>query len=1368
MFLKNQRSFIVRFVLTLILLAGALGATEVGAEPVVYRVSPSGAADPACGSSWSNPCDLQYALTTLAAAGEEIWVAAATYKPTAGTDRTISFVLRNGVAVYGGFAGTETLRTQRDFETNLTVLSGDVGVESEDNDNSYHVVVGSNTDNSAILDGFTVTAGNANASPNDKGGGMYNYKGSPTITNVIFSRNSAAFGGGICNSGNEMLPPEFPNGSHPVLTNVSFIANSATIEGGGMRNENYSHPVLTNATFTGNTSVRDGGGMHNNHYASPTLTNVTFSGNDGGYAGGGIVNWDHGNPTLTNVTFYANSAIDMGGGMASSYASSPTLNNVTMNANHATQGGAIYNEVSHTIINNSILYGNPGGEIYDDASLPSVDVTYSIVQGGYPGTGNLDVNPLLGRLQDNGGFTPTMAPVMTSPAIDAGDSASCPATDQRGVTRPQGSGCDMGAVEVRYYTISGNTGVAGAVLSYTDTIFGTACVTQPDGTQICTDPLPVPASNFHFVTADDDGNYQFTRIEGWIGTVVPSKPGHTFSPVQISYFYLTNDQVDQDYSASAVNSDLPPDPSGTTRLIPADELPDFGPVNFEEIAISGNGRYVAFVSNSPDLVAGDMNGKQDVFVRDRLTNTTRRISLNSLGEEANDHSFYPSISADGRYVAFESWASNLYPECIGRNVFVHDLQTGLTICASLNSSGVGGDNISDRPAISADGRYIVFKSFATNLVSGDTNSLGDVFVFDIFTRTILRASVSSTGVQGNSYSDNAAISGDGRYVAFWSHATTLVADDTNGARDIFVRDTLTNTTTRVSVDSSGTQGNGTSFYPSISEDGRYVVFASNATNLVDGDTNGQMDVFVRDTQEMTTARVSVSSGNTQGNNTSTFPAISGDGRFVAFESSATNLVSNDTNVWIDIFVRDLLTSITTRVSVSSEGTQSDGDSNYAALSSSGRYVTFESHATNLADPAAPNRYVDAFVHENGFTLSGNAGAAGVILSYVDGSTRTVTADTSGNYSFIVSYNWSGTVTPAKAGYTFLPASRDYANVLADQTGQDYIATADATPTFTPSSTPTETPSPTATFTATNTLTFTPTNTPTHTPTLTFTPSATFTPTATPPYSYHPLLLSFTSSQTIGGVTSDDEDILSFDGHNWLMVFDGSDVGLSNTDLFAFSILDDDTILMSFRNAFTVNGILATPQDVLRFDASSLGDLTAGTFSMYFDGGDVGFNADVESIDALALLPDGRLLISTIGNPSVPGPNTGRNEDVLAFTPTSLGAVTSGTWSMYFDGSDVGLGEWSGEDIDALDVADGNVYLSTVGDFSVDAVLGADEDVFVCTATSLGDLTACNYLPALYFDGSTWGLAANDVDGFHFVSLPPPDVVPTVPAITLVP
>jgi len=238
---------------------------------------------------------------------------------------------------------------------------------------------------------------------------------------------------------------------------------------------------------------------------------------------------------------------------------------------------------------------------------------------------------------------------------------------------------------------------------------------------------------------------------------------------------------------------------------------------------------------------------------------------------------------------------------------------------------------------------------------------------------------------------------------------------------------------------------------------------------------------------------------------------------------------------------------------------------------------------------------------------------------------------------------------------------------------------------------------------------------------------------------------------VGGLTVQDIDILYFNGASWSLFFDASDVGISTSgqDVNDFYIVDADTILMSFDAPITLGGLAVNPWDIVQFDAISLGDNTAGSFSLYFDGDDVGLTTTNGQIDALEVLPDGRILISTASNPIVPGVTGAADEDILAFTPTTLGDATSGAWAMYFDGSDVALAETSGEDIDALDVApNGDIYLSVAGIFAVAGVSGDDEDVFVCTPTSLGDVTACNYSSALYFDGSTWGQDANDVDGIH--------------------
>ncbi|MGH8990174.1 MAG: DUF6531 domain-containing protein, partial [Acidimicrobiia bacterium] len=276
------------------------------------------------------------------------------------------------------------------------------------------------------------------------------------------------------------------------------------------------------------------------------------------------------------------------------------------------------------------------------------------------------------------------------------------------------------------------------------------------------------------------------------------------------------------------------------------------PWNLAQLSLSGDGRYVAFVSGANDLVAGDTNGSRDVFVRDRVAGTTERVSVASDGSQADagTDSYGVSISGDGRFVAFQSAASNLAPGWATPSVFVHDRVTGGTERVSVASDGSQADTSSFWPSLSDDGRYVAFESGATNLVAGDTNGTFDIFVHDRVAGGTARVNVASDGSQSSTAADYPSISGDGRYVTFYSTATDLVADDTNGYRDAFVHDAVTGTTERLSIASDGTQSNNSS-EPTVgvrtmSANGRYAVFNSFASNLVAGDTNGSDDVFVRD------------------------------------------------------------------------------------------------------------------------------------------------------------------------------------------------------------------------------------------------------------------------------------------------------------------------------------------------------------------------------------------------------------------------------------------------------------------------------------------------------------------------------------------
>jgi Tol biopolymer transport system component len=281
-----------------------------------------------------------------------------------------------------------------------------------------------------------------------------------------------------------------------------------------------------------------------------------------------------------------------------------------------------------------------------------------------------------------------------------------------------------------------------------------------------------------------------------------------------------------------------------------------------------------------------------------------RVSVDSTGHQGNGDSSSPAISADGSSVAFTSAASNLVlGDSNGfEDVFVHDTVTGVTERVSVDSTGHQGNGDSLSPAISADGSSVAFTSAASNLVSGDTNGFEDVFVHARVTGVTERVSVDSTGHQGNGDSLSPAISADGSSVAFTSAASNLVSGDTNGFEDVFVHARVTGVTERVSVDSTGHQGNGDSLSPAISADGSYVAFTSAASNLVLGDSNGFEDVFVHARVTGVTERVSVDSTGHQGNGDSLSPAISADGSYVAFTSAASNLVSGDTNGFEDVFV----------------------------------------------------------------------------------------------------------------------------------------------------------------------------------------------------------------------------------------------------------------------------------------------------------------------------------------------------------------------------------------------------------------------------------------------------------------------------------
>jgi Tol biopolymer transport system component len=385
-------------------------------------------------------------------------------------------------------------------------------------------------------------------------------------------------------------------------------------------------------------------------------------------------------------------------------------------------------------------------------------------------------------------------------------------------------------------------------------------------------------------------------------------------------------------------------------------------------SMSSDGRHVAFDSSASNLVSNDTNGRADVFVHDRIAGTTTRVSVDPSGFEFEQACVWPSISSDGRFVAF----ATLWTECddAAPQVYVHDRDpdangvfdegNGITTLVSVDSSG---DELfwSWSPSIAGDGTLVAFASLSYR---SDGSQESDVFVHDLLSGETTRVSVDSTGAEANGWSDTPVISADGSTVAFWSSADNLVTGDTNAAPDIFVHDRLSGTTTRVSVDSSGSEGNGWGAAGglSLSADGWIVAFTSYSDNLVAGDTNGVVDVFVHDRVAGTTERVSVDSSGLESVADSGWPALSADGQVVAFNSRADNLVGGDSNGLLDVFLHDRATAATSLVSINCGNALGNGDSHIPSLSADGLLVAFTSYSDNLVT-GDTNGAMDVFVRD---------------------------------------------------------------------------------------------------------------------------------------------------------------------------------------------------------------------------------------------------------------------------------------------------------------------------------------------------------------------------------------------------------------------
>jgi Tol biopolymer transport system component len=389
-------------------------------------------------------------------------------------------------------------------------------------------------------------------------------------------------------------------------------------------------------------------------------------------------------------------------------------------------------------------------------------------------------------------------------------------------------------------------------------------------------------------------------------------------------------------------------------------------------AVSFDGRFVAFASNASNIVnEGDGQNEIDVFVRDRELRTVELISVSLTATSGNGDSLNPSISADGRFVAFSSRASNLVEDDQNglEDVFVRDRADGTTQRVSVGVDGEA-NGASSFARLSGDGRLVVFQSQATNLTGDEDTAVSDIFVFDRSTGETRKVSAASGGALADGPSITPAISGDGLVVAFISSATNLVNLDSNNVPDVFVRALAADTFERASVSSSGAQANRISFLPALNFDGNLVAFKSEAFNLVPNDTNGVPDTFVRDRGAGTTTRISVDDFGNESNGLSGPPSISGDGCDVAFPSAASDLVLDDKNGHTDLFVVDRCDrngqKKIERIGASPaniNGPNGEVPDAAPSMSQNGQWVGFASNASDLV-PGDENNELDVFIAGN--------------------------------------------------------------------------------------------------------------------------------------------------------------------------------------------------------------------------------------------------------------------------------------------------------------------------------------------------------------------------------------------------------------------
>jgi Tol biopolymer transport system component len=380
-------------------------------------------------------------------------------------------------------------------------------------------------------------------------------------------------------------------------------------------------------------------------------------------------------------------------------------------------------------------------------------------------------------------------------------------------------------------------------------------------------------------------------------------------------------------------------------------------------SFSADGKKLVFQSRATNLTDQPTKDRTQIYMADLETGKLDLVSLTSQNEPSNGDAVFASLSADGSKLVFCSESSSLVPGDTNsfEDIYLRDLETGSIERVSVSSHGLQGNSASLRPSISHDASTLAFASRAKNLVPDDTSYRQDIFVRDLESKTTRRINLGPDGEEANGYSDNPQISGNGRFVVYNSMASNLVSGDTNGFQDIFLSDLKTGRTERVNVGPNHEQANGKTYEASVSDNGRYVAFYSYADNLVEHDNNDHLDVFVRDRLLETTERVSLDHRGQEIDGASYWAKISGDGTAVAFVSSAKGITEKEGYGYNDVFVRDRDLKTTTKVSVGSRGARSKASSTEPSLSSDGKNVAFTSWASNLVNESNRTR-ADVFLH----------------------------------------------------------------------------------------------------------------------------------------------------------------------------------------------------------------------------------------------------------------------------------------------------------------------------------------------------------------------------------------------------------------------